>query len=552
MLKLVDVLAGIDGISNIVSTDKSKRESDRFLEIATFMFDGKRFEIAIPEKFPYKLPCITSLDKIVHSHIDSNGTVCLPNLDEIVYDTHNEDKIIQLSIYALKKLFSMSEDENYIEILYEYNDYLSIYTNYDNSDRKIYLLSDSKESVLTICKDKNNKEYCFIGDSSPFLDEFKKENGIGAVTAYKCVRLDLKKVPMPKYNILTVRDIIECLDEMSLKTINKYKNTSYTQYYLLRYRNPDNVFNYILITGFLDKSIKKTNCLLYGAQLSIARVINVSLDYLRKRGGSHVFDDKVLVVGCGSVGSEICDQLAASGFNNLTIVDPDDLLFENGFRNETGLRYILFDKSFSKVDIMQFELKTKYKNTNVEVFKNDIVDSIKKKDIDLTEYKYIVSCTGNTIVDSFLNEYLYTNKIETILIIAWLEPYGIAEHILSIDTRKKGCFECFLKSPRSIQLCSNDGEYYKIRNNVCSGSYTPYGRLSTIRLAVNVVDMMIGSELNRSQIVNSHLIHKGKLDTFLEKGFKKTVYMEYSNEQLNKHNRDFIMEGCKVCGKFDY
>lgn len=546
MRSIKNILEEIDGLTDIVECSKSILYDDNICnEVVNFTYHEMHFELALPKTFPYTLPFITTLDKIVHSHINKRGVVCLPNSSELLYDITDKENIVKLSIDAMKKLFLMGEKENYQEILYEFNDYLDIYS---NCNCKIipYLFNDLDRGYICI-----HNEFYFIG-SNELLDDYKKKNKLSSLTNYSYLRLDLSSMPIVKYEQLSARDIILCLTDESLNILKKYKNNSTKQYYLLRYKNPDSIYNYILVTVFNDGLNLNNNGLLSNFKLEITPVFNRSFSFLRERGGSKIFKSKILIIGCGSVGSEICDLLASSGFIDIDIVDFDNLTFENGYRNSAGFNYLYIDKEYSKVITTKTYIESKYPDTHVNPIEGNIIDIIDGGNLDIKTYKYIVSCTGNSIIDNYINNYLYNNCINTFFILSWLEPYGIAEHILSIDTSKKGCFECFLKSSKSIQLCSNDNEYYKKRNNVCSGSFTPYGRISTVRLACNTVEIIVNNELGYEKLINKHMIHKGNLKTFFEVGFKKTKYMEYNDEKLNECSRDFIREGCNICGKFDY
>ena len=546
MLSLKNVLERIEGLTEIFECSESVLYKKNYYDqVVNFVYNSMHFEIAIPKSFPYRLPYITLLDKIVHSHIDERGVVCLPSVDEIVYDVSDQESIIKLSITALKKLFLMDEQENQKEILYEYNDYLGIYSN-RNYEITPFLFEDLEKGYICI-----HEKLCFIG-SNELLEDYKEKNKIATLTNYSYLRLDLCSLPKVKYDSISSEDIISCLTDDSLSSLKKYRNNSIKQFYLLRYKNPDFIYNYILITVENDKPNLKANGLLSNLKLKITPVQNRTFSFLRERGGSKVFESKVLVIGCGSVGSEICELLASSGFVKIDIVDADDLKFENGYRNSSGFYYLYLDKLYSKVLTCKAYIETKFPDTNITIFERNVVDLIESGKLNLNEYKYIVSCTGNSIVDNYLNNYLYKNNIKTYLVFSWLEPYGIAEHILSIDTEKKGCFECLLKSSYNIQLCSNENEYYKKRNNVCSGSFTPYGRISTVRLASNTVEIIVNNELDYERILNRHIIHKGNVKPFLNMGFKKTKFMDYTDEKLNEHSRDYIREGCNTCGKLDY
>lgn len=546
MLKILNILNTIDGISSVKEIDSSSTyKNKRFLEMAEFVLNGMTFEMLIPEIFPYKLPIIVSKDKLIHSHINEKGIVCLPNVQDIVYDPNDQDQLIKKTVNALKRLFTFSKEKNEEEIAFEYNDYLDFFTNHNSDYERVFLFSNEKDGYLFV-----QNKVCFIG-KNPLINDYKTKNNILNPTIFKYVMLDLMKMPNISRRELTALELLECLDQRSKQRIVKIKNESYIQFYVLRYRNPDGFYNYILVTAKLNKKCKKTNAFINKSPVFINPVINLNMDYLRLRGGSNLFENNILLVGCGSVGGEVCDQLISCGFINISIVDYDCLVFENGFRNNTGFSYLSLDGINKKTAILAKHFKKKYPDANITSYDSDIIELIKSNEIDLEKYKYIISCTGNTIMDSFLNDYLYKNSIATILVIGWLEPYGIAEHILTIDTTKKGCFDCFIKSPFSISIASGD-ENYKLRNNVCTGSFTPFGRIHATRLAINIVDLILKNELGIAKIINRHNLKKRDASIFLSKGFKKTKNMELSDSEFERTSRDFIREGCNACGKFGY
>ena len=149
----------------------------------------------------------------------------------------------------------------------------------------------------------------------------------------------------------------------------------------------------------------------------------------------------------------------------------------------------------------------------------------------------------------FINNYIYEKNIKTKLLFTWLEPYGIAEHILAVDSSKCGCYNCLCKSKNNIHFAP-EGIDYKIRNNVCSGSYTPYGRISTVRLATLISEMIL-NEYNNHCFKNQHIVKKGNFDTYLEKNYTLTEYAKFTEEQLKRMSSDFIFEGCEICGKYN-
>lgn len=542
MLDYIKCLSNIDDICEVKEVVESKLYNDEScIGIYQFTYKDKKFELFIPLNFPLILPKITLLENELHCHVDKKGVVCLPNQEDIFYDISDEELLIKKVINAVKKLYSMNEIESNFEIEMEYNDYLHYYTNFKNVECLLFE-SDGSSQLTRI----NNR--ILIGNKGKLLENYLK-NKQHTVLNYKL--LHLKTLPLIAEDILTVENIYSHLTETSKIELKKYHDTRLQQYYLLKYQLPNKISNYFMIVANY-KDIKKQNALLdFNSNIEVMSVRNASMDFLRFRGGSKIFDHNILLLGCGSVGSEVAEMVVSSGFINITLIDNDIIKYENGFRNASGFWNLNNLNEIPKTKNLQSFLQYILPDVNCKTFEKDVISAIKSRLIKLDDFDYIICCTGNSIVDKYINDYLYIHNIKTKVIYAWLEPYGIAEHILTVNTDKKGCFECYLKSPNSIVLADTNIEY-KIRNNVCCGSFTPYGRISTMKIATQVSEIILYDAENIKPIINKHFVFKRDLSMFLEKGYSKTKFMNFSQEEMDDKSRDFIYEGCNICGKCDY
>lgn len=539
MLKYLNLLSKIEDINNVKNESNSKLYNNRQLKyIYSFEYDGNLIEICLLDTFPISMPKLTLLKGKRYAHVDKKGVICLPKQEDVIYDINDGESLIVKTINSMKILFSMSQEEVEYEMLIEYNDYLSFYSNYDYT---LCLLFKEETKGQFI---KYQNQY-ILGINEKIV----KRNDISKVQVKKYYMLELDNPPSLKLGNLSIKDIYDSLNEKSKKKISKWKNTNIEQFFLLKYRIPNGTDNYLFIRICNEK--RHVNVFFADdVDVFIMAVRNVQMDFLRFRGGSDIYMDKILLIGCGSVGSEIAELLASSGFLNVTLVDNDFMQYENGFRNCTGFWFQNSLVEPYKVKSIAYYLSFKYPDVDYETMPVSIEELILKNEINLCEYKYIISATGNTVINCFLNDYLYKNNIEAKILFCWLEPYGIAEHILTVDTNKKGCYECYLKSTNSINLALGT-ESYKVRNNVCSGSFTPYGKISTVSLATEVVNKIL-CDMKNNDMDNCHFVKKGNTSLFLQEGFVKTKYMDYSQAEIDEKNKDFIYEGCNVCGKCDY
>ena len=84
---------------------------------------------------------------------------------------------------------------------------------------------------------------------------------------------------------------------------------------------------------------------------------------------------------------------------------------------------------------------------------------------------------------------------------------------------------------------------------MCSGSFTPYGKLSTISLACKITEILLNDSKDTELLKNKHYCKKGDCTTFVNFGYQTTKYFNYSQEEIDNISEDFVVEGCKICGK---
>ena len=223
------ILEGIEDLKEIKEVSESKLYKDySFKFLCTFDYLGNTFELFIPQTFPIKLPKITAISKIIHSHISNEGKVCLPDQEDIDYDLSDLEGALIKTMNSFKNLFSNSEDTELKEIEFEFNDYLSYYSNH--SEKKCYLCSANvkDKGQFVIEKDK-----ILIGiDSIIYKNYTHKSNKPN--TRLNFTYLELSKLPKISYE-LKPNELYDCLNETSHKKITKLKK-SFTQYFLLAYK----------------------------------------------------------------------------------------------------------------------------------------------------------------------------------------------------------------------------------------------------------------------------------------------------------------------------
>ena len=180
------------------------------------------------------------------------------------------------------------------------------------------------------------------------------------------------------------------------------------------------------------------------------------------------------MVGLGSIGSNL--SLLLNSYNNTSfvLVDDDIFKFDNIGRHILGVN----DVFQYKVNGVKKRLLASRPDMNIKVATKNIynypIDSLR-------DCSALFLCTGNLMAEFFLIEQLEKSNIKIPIFILWVEPYGIAGHMIYLGNNTG------LKDLRSLfsnQLIYNynlitSEEYNKPekfikRDAGCNGTYTNY------------------------------------------------------------------------------
>lgn len=188
----------------------------------------------------------------------------------------------------------------------------------------------------------------------------------------------------------------------------------------------------------------------------------------------------ILVVGAGTLGNEVCKNLALLGVGNVTIIDYDTI-------EEVNLsRSVLMrseDKGQKKADIVAKRMKELYENMNTIPLNCDVVyeyGSANYKDFDI-----VLMTVDNLEARIYINRYCY--MWDTPLIDGGLD--GLACSVQVIIPSKTACYECTF----------SDRDYSIIKNRYsCSGlmQNAPEGKMAMV-----VTSAAIGAGLMTQEAV---------------------------------------------------
>lgn len=402
--------------------------------------------------------------------------------------------------------------------------------------------TSGKEVIITHNDNNINSDYCLINK----LSKQKK-----FASSYL---LELEKLIPPPIPMSSISDWwIELLNNQSEEFLSNLQNTIGSK--------RDNQFYFICFFKYNEEIVafsirckndrKKGKAPIFmdditSYKVSIVNTIQHTREFLLPRsGGTLDFQaKKVLLVGCGSVGSFIAKQMVQAGIGKLILTDTDIFTAANLYRHNLSMSYNNFNKAVS----LKLDLGYVYPYTNIEA-KNLELSKIKKEVI--VECDLIIIAIGNPTQERWFNEYLKKEDIQVDVIYTWLEGYGLGGHTIYVDsTMSNGCLQCnYLDVNEEVPILHSNVNFLYPNQNItkdlggCGTLFLPYSHLDaeqtalmTSRMAIDV----LSGKINRS----ARISWKGSSKDADENGLQLTHrYYKYSESKYDEYKQGF----CFVC-----
>ena len=164
------------------------------------------------------------------------------------------------------------------------------------------------------------------------------------------------------------------------------------------------------------------------------------------------YNSKVLVVGCGGLGTPVIDLLSRAGVGEIGMMDHDKVSMSNLHRQ---VIFTSDDVGKYKVSILKKKISKINKNVKVKIYRDKAEDKNLGKILKL--YDVIVDGTDNFKAKFLLNK--FSLKYKKKLIIGAISKFE--GHIFTFDfnLKKTPCLKCFYQGEPSegVLDCETDG-----------------------------------------------------------------------------------------------
>ncbi len=555
---------------------ESSHEDEEYMAAffgSVFLKDGSRVEliIAFSKHFPLCFPdfFVKNNDEF-RVHVEANGKICLYDKSSVLIKKDLKEQFL-LDCYdqAIDILNILpGTDEYNSEIHREFCAYWlkvamsrMVYSCFETAGvnyEEYSILFSGKKPI--VAKSINDAEVIAYNNFS-----IKKEETDSKKDCL-IIRLRLKSNLIKikeNYKLSEIRHYI--LDNVTAsikKRINKFftkKVKNMTKYIFLIYETNfgDIIFGFrIEIVSRKYIQLSNATC----AKVEPVYVERIDYSYLTKRGGSYsgIKDKKVLLLGAGSVGGYLANNLCQLGIVNLDILDSDIFSEENVYRHFLGFDAAIKNKLTYKADLIKEQLENMYPYVDIDSlnYKERSVEEFLINYNRLSNYDIIISALGEPSLNLEINSLLYRHNIKVPFICCFNEPYSIGGHIIASNIDRKSCLQCLYTKVNASDVTSFRGSLVEteqsFKKNVsgCSGAFVPYSCLDSQQTAIIAAKMTI-QILQQNIKENMFESWIGSAEELEENGFKVSEHYKTVSDNKLFCKSDYMNSHCSICGKGD-
>lgn len=427
---------------------------------------GGSMILVLDSRFPYSVPRVAVSgrdDILLWPHVERNGLLCIAGDNANVVPSQPLE-IVRDTLCEAENLLQQNEREELTD------DYLVDFQAYwrreiATSESTIYSITDQVDRSRIISAWHGQNAYWVGETSDDVLRWFKNRNGEKPEGKTKQAGLvKLSRLPEPSEYPATVvqlrhmlaqfsRDGLRVLDQLLhqeaqrfiilLEGVTTTGRTASAGLIIQEVVNPRSKSNRVrepLSKGFRPGHVPGG---VLATRYSPRRTEVTPLDSSRSRMDQTIRGalslKKVAIIGCGSVGSSVARILVQSGVNNIVLVDPELLGWENLGRHELGAQ----DVGTRKAEALEKHLRRRFPHVReVRALTTDVLSAIAEDSGLFEDCDLIISATAAWNAESALNDMQIQGEIRCPIIYSWLEDKAVAAHALAVFKDGHGCFAC--------------------------------------------------------------------------------------------------------------
>lgn len=245
----------------------------------------------------------------------------------------------------------------------------------------------------------------------------------------------------------------------------------------------------------------------------------------------------VLLLGCGSVGGYLANNLCQMGITQLGLLDKENYGSENVYRHFMGYDVLRRPGSKNKADLLQGILSDKYPGMDIDSmnYQDRSVESVILSHPErLSQYDLVISALGEPTINLAINKILIENGITAPFIVGFNEPYGIGGHVITTNLSRESCLCCYYSDllegtlqPFHGSLVA-PGQNFKKSLSGCASTFVPFSALDSQQTAIHAarkaIDVLTG-QLKQ----NNFFTWRGDSFLLISKGYEVSDFFNLEN-----------------------
>lgn len=213
------------------------------------------------------------------------------------------------------------------------------------------------------------------------------------------------------------------------------------------------------------------------ANWALARDYGIDVLELRRKR-------RVLVLGCGSLGTPVVELLARGGFGELHLVDKEFFSSENVARHLLGAK----DISAAKSHELAKRIRQQVPGIALKAYRAPAIDWIHDQ-CKPGAYDMVVDCTGESTVRTAL-AYLRQKSLGPCVVAhAWMEPFCAAAHVVLLQPGD----DWPATDPRDKVNVARWPNDTRVQLPACNAGFHPYGAADVFQAAGFVAERLLAA-----------------------------------------------------------
>lgn len=537
---------------------------------------GKReiiLDLLFGQNFPFAPPKVVWVNCpkfLTYPHVEEDGSLCLLSNAASIASNYPERIVIEIIDESLKLIEENIAETNLEDFQTEFNSYWN------------RLLTDKQEKFINLIKldlasriiySARVMGRTFLAETPEALRQWiKNRYQKNPEIIEPAGIIHISTLPLPKEYPKTSRDVYSIVKKHSaggtqiLQELAK-KSPKHFNVLVISESQNGKVLAGVRICapeasdlsrGFRPKwvpaTVVLTRYLLSGNLIGRYEVERMDASWIYGRDSDpqlpKLSASKIILIGCGSIGSHLAKLLATSGIGKIYLIDPELLTSANIGRHYLGAKYV----GQFKAESLKNELQENYPHLQIEAENRSWQKALSAEPQSFADASLIISSTGSWESDAMLN--LWQNNIPGAppILYGWTEAFAVAGHALTVFPGI-GCLQCGRDEyGRPVFKVADFNPEDTLRQEpACGITYQPYGA-AELSNTVSLISQTAIDIIHGKTTKPTHNIWIGPLKNITQNSGKLTleaqVELDSNNYGAVQISRSFpASDKCTVCKK---